>query len=173
MSDTGLKLPSSWNPEGSDWWYPEEIVNVGSSHPTQVEGSLGEGDEILVSLSWNGGTNFTSTKTTGALNYWGDDKTLGGSTDTWGRSWSYTEFSNTNFRVRIESTYPKYHQFWDFSFNIPSSSTINGIEVELTGCGSDFGQVTIQDTLKIKVYYTDNSTPVVGQKYALPPFRRS
>ena len=48
MSDTGLKLPSSWNPDGSDWRYPEEIVNVGSSSPTQLEVSLEEGDEMLV-----------------------------------------------------------------------------------------------------------------------------
>jgi len=158
MSDTGWKLPTSWGADGSDWNYPEEIVNVGSTHPTQTQGSLPEGDEILVSLSWNAGTTYTSTKTTGALGYFGDDITLGGNTDTWGRTWGDSEFSNSNFRIQIESTYPKYHEFWDFSFSIPSGSTINGIAVELTNCGSDFGQVTIDDTLKIKVYYTESVT---------------
>ena len=173
MADTGWILPTSWDSDGQDWSYPEEIVNIGSAHPTQAQGGLYEGDEILVSLSNDGGNNFTSTKTTGALGYFFDnDVILGGSSDLWGKTWLYTSFSTSNFRVRIESTYPKYHKFWGFSLSIPSGSIVNGISVELTGCQSDFGQVAIQDTLRVKVYYTEIG-PIVGEKYPLPPFRRS
>ncbi len=59
---------------------------------------------IGVELSHNGGTTYTSSgKDTGTLT--GSDAvyTLGGSSDTWGRSWSDTEFSNTNFRLRVNA----------------------------------------------------------------------
>lgn len=54
------------------------------------------------SLSWNNGTNFTATKTatvdgTADANY-----TLGGATDTWGRTWTDTELSNPSFRLKID-----------------------------------------------------------------------
>ena len=35
------------------------------------------------------------------------------------------------------------------------------------------GTTVSVDVITIKVYYTEVLTPVVGQKYALPPFRRS
>jgi len=63
-----------------------------------------------VSLSWNGGTNWTSgasgLKNTGDLGATGSTVFLGGSSDTWGyASWSPTIInSNTNFRVRLDST---------------------------------------------------------------------
>src|SRR3972149_5638528 len=58
---------------------------------------------IQAELSWNGGASYTTTGyyaiTTTA---WSDEiHTFGGSTNTWGRSWTDTEFSNTNFRVRL------------------------------------------------------------------------
>ena len=54
-----------------------------------------------VALSYDGGTTYTSIKNSGALT--GSDAvyTYGGSTDTWGRTWSPSEFSDTNFRVRL------------------------------------------------------------------------
>lgn len=54
-------------------------------------------------LSWDGGTSWTSNKyvlmpdaSTGE-----EDRTLGGSTNTWGRTWSDSELSDTNFRARF------------------------------------------------------------------------
>jgi len=58
---------------------------------------------IYVDLSHDGGTTYAtyvkeaSTATEGV---W-DTVTLGGSTDTWGRSWTAGEFLNTNFRLRF------------------------------------------------------------------------
>jgi len=56
--------------------------------------------KICVELSWDGGitwtvaksANLTSTQTT---------YILGGAADTWGRTWTASQLSNTNFRVRI------------------------------------------------------------------------
>jgi hypothetical protein len=55
-------------------------------------------------LSWDGGTSWTSTKTTPDHTDTSEyTETLGGSTDTWGRTWSNGEFSNANFRLRIHA----------------------------------------------------------------------
>jgi|GEM_PF-2738431 len=55
-----------------------------------------------VELSWNGGSSMTSSsKTTSTLTTSDVVYTLGGSSDTWGRSWTPSELSNANFKVRI------------------------------------------------------------------------
>lgn len=59
---------------------------------------------IGAELSWNGGTSYTATGyDTGALTASDVIYTLGGATDTWGRTWSDTEFSNTNFRLYVNA----------------------------------------------------------------------
>jgi len=55
---------------------------------------------MCVQLSWNGGTSWTAAKST-ALTTSSVTYTLGGVTDTWGRTWGDSDFSNANFRVRI------------------------------------------------------------------------
>lgn len=57
--------------------------------------------QMCVQLSWNGGTTWTTVQTTSMLNTTEATYTLGSSTDTWGRTWSDSEFSNTNFRLRV------------------------------------------------------------------------
>lgn len=56
---------------------------------------------FCVQLSWDGGTTWTTAKSTTTLSTTNTTYTLGGSADTWGRTWSDTNFSNANFRVRI------------------------------------------------------------------------
>lgn len=57
--------------------------------------------KICVQLSWNGGSSWTAAKSTTTLGTTMQTFTLGSSADTWGRTWSVTNFSNTNFRVRV------------------------------------------------------------------------
>ncbi|OGZ43263.1 MAG: hypothetical protein A2719_01055 [Candidatus Ryanbacteria bacterium RIFCSPHIGHO2_01_FULL_45_22] len=61
-------------------------------------------DTILVdfSLSWNDGTSWTSVKTATVDGTTDTDYTVGGSSDTWGRSWTDTEFANGTFRLRLD-----------------------------------------------------------------------
>jgi len=56
---------------------------------------------ICVQLSSDGGLTWTTAKTTPTLTTAEATYTLGGAADTWGRSWTVTNFSNTNFRVRV------------------------------------------------------------------------
>ena len=68
-----------------------------------------------VELSWNGGSSYTSTSNTITWS-WEEGEysnVLGGSSDTWGRSWSDTEFSNTNFRIRLNTIFETYTIYVD------------------------------------------------------------
>jgi type II secretory pathway pseudopilin PulG len=57
--------------------------------------------KMCVQLSWDGGTTWTDAKSTSTLTTSEATYTLGGAADTWGRTWSSTNFTNANFRVRI------------------------------------------------------------------------
>jgi len=56
---------------------------------------------MCVQLSWDGGTTWTAGKTTADLTTSEQSRFLGTYQDTWGRTWSLTDFSNANFRLRI------------------------------------------------------------------------
>ncbi|MEW6402750.1 MAG: carboxypeptidase-like regulatory domain-containing protein [Chloroflexota bacterium] len=57
--------------------------------------------KICVQLSWNGGTSWTAAKQTTTLSTAEQTFSLGSPTDTWGRTWSLSDFSNANFRLRV------------------------------------------------------------------------
>lgn len=73
----------------------------------KVEGGFGSGTlQVGAELSYNNGTNYTSTsKKTGNLTGTQATYTLGGATDTWGRSWTRSEMQSGTFRLRITSLY--------------------------------------------------------------------
>lgn len=56
---------------------------------------------LCVELSWDGGTTWTAVKQTATLTTAEATYTLGGSADTWGRTWTNSNFTNPNFRVRV------------------------------------------------------------------------
>ena len=83
---------------------------------------------LQISLSWNNGTSYTTAKSDTVTGSTTDkNSTMGGSADTWGRSWTATEFADGTFLVKVEGK---------------SSQTLNN-------CRLDF--------LQIKVYYTTAS----------------
>lgn len=57
--------------------------------------------KICVQLSWDGGTTWTTAQQTGTLTTSEATYTLGGTANTWGRTWSTSNFTNANFRVRV------------------------------------------------------------------------
>jgi hypothetical protein len=57
--------------------------------------------KICVQLSWNGGTTWTTAKSTTNLGTTEATYTLGSISDTWGRTWTASNFSNANFRIRV------------------------------------------------------------------------
>jgi hypothetical protein len=56
---------------------------------------------MCVQLSWDGGTTWTAAKATGTLGTSLAAFTLGGATDTWGRTWSAANLANASFRLRV------------------------------------------------------------------------
>lgn len=67
----------------------------------EVSGTTALGN-IGVSLSWDGGETWTETKNTPTLTTTDAVVTLGSVSDRWGRAtWGPSDFSNTNFRVRL------------------------------------------------------------------------
>ncbi len=56
---------------------------------------------MCVDLSWDSGTTWTAVQTTPALGTSEGTFILGSASDTWGRTWSASDFSNANFRVRV------------------------------------------------------------------------
>lgn len=79
---------------------------------------------VRLSLSWNNGTNFTATKEDSVLGNTDTTRTYGGAADTWGRTWTDTEFADGTFLLSLEGR----------------TDNVAGI------CGVDY--------LEIKVYYT-------------------
>ena len=83
---------------------------------------------LQISLSWDNGTNYTTAKSDTITGTTTDkNSTMGGVADTWGRSWTDTEFADGTFLVKVEG----------------KSSTVGN------SCRLDF--------LQIKVYYTTAS----------------
>jgi len=66
--------------------------------------NLVEGDNSLsVELSSDGGTSWTAAKTDTEETQSEHTAVLGARNDTWGRTWSLSELSDANFRVRVTS----------------------------------------------------------------------
>jgi hypothetical protein len=56
---------------------------------------------MCVQISWDGGATWTTAKQTSTLTTSEVTYTLGGTADTWGRTWAPANFTNANFRVRV------------------------------------------------------------------------
>lgn len=63
--------------------------------------STGNSPRYCVQLSWNGGSSWTTGKSTATLTTALATSTLGTTADTWGHAWTTAELSSANFRVRI------------------------------------------------------------------------
>jgi hypothetical protein len=140
MADTGLKSPSATGEDYNQWSNPTNAYSSNNVYTVstitnekqdyynftfgitssatidgievRIEASENFGGTTIVGveLSYNGGTNYTSTGyNTGDLTSTDTTYTLGGSTNTWGRTWTDTELGNTNFRLRINTNNPGFY----------------------------------------------------------------
>jgi hypothetical protein len=57
--------------------------------------------KICVQMSWDGGTSWTSAKSTPNLTTAEATYILGGPADTWGRAWTASQLGNTTYRLRV------------------------------------------------------------------------
>lgn len=157
-SDTGFKSPTatsgSWiNPTNAysydstyastEGRFSEQIYyNFGFSIPSgatidgiEVVGNMGSPYTfwfLRAKLSRDGGSSWTSQKSSGKKDGDDIDEFFGASDDTWGMTWNSSDFSNTNFRIIIDNR-----------------------------DGDDYFGASYYDNLdhiKIKVYYTESSS---------------
>lgn len=70
-----------------DWWLESTTGDISMS----------------AELSWDGGASWTAAKTDLQESTSEHTAVLGGSMDTWGRTWSVSQLSNADFRVRLTS----------------------------------------------------------------------
>lgn len=98
----------------------------------EAKASIASGCQLQTRLSWNNGITDTILKTA-ALTDADVTYTLGGSVDTWGRTWTASDFTNANFVVKVA--------YDDVSGNTCTNGTIGSI-----------------NQIQAKVYYT---SPVV------------
>jgi hypothetical protein len=69
---------------------------------TQLLVSSNSGTNLFCfALSYNGGTNWTTAISSGDIGTAEAAVTLGGAANTWGRTWSVSELSDANFRIRV------------------------------------------------------------------------
>jgi len=67
---------------------------------SRVDSTTGS-PRFCVQLSWDGGTTWTTAITSGTLSTAETMYIVGGVSNTWGRTWTNTDFDNANFRVRL------------------------------------------------------------------------
>lgn len=97
---------SSTNAHRQDYYnysivVPTGATIVGIEVIVAAKQAAGSTNTLSVDLTWNASSSFTATKTTSTLTTTLTNYTLGGSTDTWGRTWTANDFSNSLFRLRL------------------------------------------------------------------------
>ncbi|MGB2695479.1 MAG: VWA domain-containing protein [Dehalococcoidia bacterium] len=111
--------------------------------------STASGTRVMcVDLSWDGGTTWTSTKQTGNLTTSEATYTLGSSSDNWGHTWTSSNLSNANFRVRVT----------DVADNITRTFTLDWAAVRVYSseashpCQYAYDQAVAAKALDIKIF---------------------
>ncbi|MFW9875614.1 MAG: hypothetical protein ACFFG0_21130, partial [Candidatus Thorarchaeota archaeon] len=112
-SNDGDRSSEQTNYDDQDWYNFNFNIPAGVSIEgieVSIEGSSSQFGQYVgcnVRLSWNGGTAYSSSRSPQSWSSTSDYyRTVGSSTDTWGKptEWSVSDFSNSNFRVRLEKT---------------------------------------------------------------------
>ncbi|HLA06556.1 MAG TPA: M14 family metallopeptidase [Anaerolineales bacterium] len=89
FSNYGFSIPSG-----------ATITGIEVRADARVDGTAGA-PKLCAQISWNGGATWTAVKSTSALTTSEATYLLGGTTDTWGRTWASGDFTNANFRIRV------------------------------------------------------------------------
>jgi hypothetical protein len=76
------------------------VLGIDVTLDARIDSSSGT-RRLCVQLSWDGGNNWTSTQQTNNLSTSERRYVLGSSSDTWGHSWTPSDLTNANFRVRV------------------------------------------------------------------------
>jgi predicted ribosomally synthesized peptide with SipW-like signal peptide len=89
--------------QGFAFGLPGSVTSVSGVEIRIDEGLNNNGgtSNLCVELSWDGGTNWTTAKTVTLSGAAEATYLFGGAADTWGHSWTASQLSTANFRVRV------------------------------------------------------------------------
>jgi hypothetical protein len=79
---------------------PQNNTITGVTVKVEASG-VAAGGTVSAKLSWDGGSSVTAAKTTSAFSATDDVYTLGGQSDTWGRTWAPTDFNNGSLVLEL------------------------------------------------------------------------
>ena len=162
VSPTSTRTPNNWH-DASDAFssnnnYADNAANGDEQGyknfhiPAITAGSTINGIEVLadaksndnggdcklgIRLSWNNGSSYTSQQSQ-LLEEGESTKTFGGTSDTWGRTWSVNDFSDANFALKIQAIDP--------------------------GSGCDDEDDIYVDWVRLQVHYTTPPATINAQK---------
>jgi len=124
---------------------------------------------VCSELSWDGGVSWTPAKQTPSLSTSFTTNDVGGAADTWGRAWSASDFSNTNFRLRVinvaNNTSARFRLDWIAAqvYYTPAAPDTAGPAALNVGAAAGVGpSVTLNATIDDTA--TGNS-PIAGAEY--------
>ncbi len=142
---TATHFPNDWtNPQnafGSDDMYAEVLHQSGCRCP-------------FMDLSWDNGTNYSSSNIFGPYGTTDSYRIQGDSTDGWGHSWTDAELNDSTFVLRIWNSSTLLRQgYANFGFGIPAGSNIGGIEVRVEAHGDSSYLMDFVDIIEVNVYY--------------------
>jgi len=132
-TNTGWLSPISTGNNFNNWTNPTNAYSSNNTYATVTT----DWDYFGAILSGDAGSSYSSSEMTGSSVAQGqvneDIYLFGGSTSKWGTTWDTTDFTNSNFRVKLwadGSTLTDSGQdYYNFSIDIPEGATIDGIEV--------------------------------------------
>ena len=167
-SNTGFTLPTDNGT--TSFANPTNAYDGDSGTFAQLVGSNVGGDSIM--LSWDGGTTYTRAIPTTVSGTTPTNYSLGGEYETWGRTWSVSEFTNANFLVKLDaisasgnyadlgaSAFP----FIDFDWDTSTWENITGIEIALRAAKGSSGCEVYEIT--VKVYFTTTANTGYNKFY--------
>lgn len=192
MSDTGWVSPGTVVSDSSvgtiAWSNPSNAKASDDSYAVSTASSFEDppGDRLVKLVDEMGTVLGDNNASNNSLNTTDTYRSYGSSSDLWGHTWSATDINDSDFGIvfqvgffnyfESEFYYSEYLKATNFGFGIPSGATIDGIEARVEqrrGLDEEYNRLAYVDHIQIKVYYTEGSTPAVGTKYHLPPFKRS
>lgn len=153
QTSTGLQFPSATPAPNGGWTNPSNAFASDDVYTT-VPHQSGCRCPFLY-LSGDGGVTYSSLNIVGPFGTTDNMMTAGSSTDLWGTTWVDTNFTNTNFRLKIANPSTLIEQgYGNFNFSIPASAPILGIEVQVEEHGDSAFTTEYIDAIQVNVYYS-------------------
>ncbi len=107
LNSDGLRAVANNNGSFTVYNFDFNIPSTNTVNGIEVKVDTSDASDphtLTIELSWNGGSSYSDSYVTPSLPDTDVVYSFGGPSDTWGRSWTPSEFGNENFEVRLTSS---------------------------------------------------------------------